>query len=74
MRQSRLASLLTYTVLVCATLIALFPVFWTATTSIKQPVDTFANPPKLSIEGFFISPRTVGLVCSGATFSRPPTW
>ena len=33
-----------------------------------------ANTPKLSIGGFFISPSTFGLVCSGATFSRPPVW
>ena len=60
MRQSRLASLLTYTVLVCATLIALFPVFWTATTSIKQPVDTFANPPKfVSFEPTFKNYRAL---------------
>jgi len=34
-------------VLVAATLFALFPLFWTLTTSIKDRKDSFANPPKL---------------------------
>ena len=35
---------------------------------------SFANVPKLSMDGFFITPSTVGSVCSGATFKWPPTW
>lgn len=35
-----------YAVLGCCVLIALFPVFWTISTSIKQRIDTFVLPPK----------------------------
>lgn len=39
-------NLLSYLGLMLASLIALFPVFWTVTTSIKQRDDTFVFPPK----------------------------
>lgn len=39
-------NLLTYLGLLLASFIALFPVFWTVTTSIKQRDDTFVFPPK----------------------------
>jgi ABC-type glycerol-3-phosphate transport system permease component len=35
-----------YGVLVIAVVVALFPVFWTVSTSIKTRVDSFANPPR----------------------------
>jgi ABC-type glycerol-3-phosphate transport system permease component len=46
MRPSRAGTIAAYATLIVAIVIALFPVFWTATTSIKQPVDTLVNPPK----------------------------
>lgn len=42
----RLGWVLSYLVLVLASLIALFPVFWTVSTSVKQRSDTFVFPPK----------------------------
>ena len=45
-RHRRVARLLSYVVLVIAVLVALFPLFWTVSTSIKSRVDAFANPPK----------------------------
>ena len=42
----RLANALSYGLLGLAALIALFPVFWTVSTSIKQRADTFVMPPK----------------------------
>lgn len=44
--RKRLASGLSYLVLFLASFIALFPVFWTVSTSIKQRDDTFVFPPK----------------------------
>lgn len=35
-----------YVILIAAAFIALFPIFWTISTSIKQRADTFALPPK----------------------------
>jgi ABC-type glycerol-3-phosphate transport system permease component len=40
------ANALSYLVLLAACFIALFPVFWTVSTSIKQRSDTFVFPPK----------------------------
>jgi ABC-type glycerol-3-phosphate transport system permease component len=37
---------LSYAVLGGAVLVALFPIFWTFSTSVKSRVDAFANPPK----------------------------
>jgi multiple sugar transport system permease protein len=37
-----------YAALVIATLFALFPLFWTVSTSVKNRIDTFANPPKFT--------------------------
>jgi ABC-type glycerol-3-phosphate transport system permease component len=46
-RRRRFAGdLAAYLTLVAAVFIALFPVFWTISTSIKQRVDTFVLPPK----------------------------
>ncbi len=45
-RGSRLGRIASYTALAVATFSALFPLFWTVSTSIKNRVDTFANPPK----------------------------
>lgn len=42
----KLGSGLSYLVLFIASFIALFPVFWTVSTSIKQRSDTFVFPPK----------------------------
>lgn len=42
----KLGSGLSYLVLFFASFIALFPVFWTVSTSIKQRSDTFVFPPK----------------------------
>ena len=44
--RKRVVNGLSYLGLLCATFIALFPVFWTVSTSIKQRDDTFAFPPK----------------------------
>jgi ABC-type glycerol-3-phosphate transport system permease component len=44
--RSRIATALSYGVLLVATFIALFPVYWTVATSIKQRDDTFVFPPK----------------------------
>ncbi len=41
-----LSSALSYLVLLVASFIALFPVYWTVSTSIKQRDDTFVFPPK----------------------------
>jgi ABC-type glycerol-3-phosphate transport system permease component len=46
-KASRLGRAASYAALLIAIVVALFPVFWTATTSIKQPIDALANPPKL---------------------------
>jgi multiple sugar transport system permease protein len=45
-RGSRLGRGASYAALVVATFTAMFPLFWTVSTSIKNRVDTFANPPK----------------------------
>ena len=42
----RLAAAASYAILVVASLIALFPLFWTLSTSIKSRNDTFTLPPK----------------------------
>jgi ABC-type glycerol-3-phosphate transport system permease component len=42
----RAGILASYAVLLIATLIALFPIFWTISTSIKVRADTFAIPPR----------------------------
>ena len=44
--RKHLANGLSYLALLIASLIALFPVYWTVTTSIKQRDDTFVFPPK----------------------------
>jgi len=44
-RGSPLGRVASYAVLVLATGAALFPIFWTISTSIKTRVDSFANPP-----------------------------
>ena len=44
--RKHLANGLSYLALLLASLIALFPVYWTVTTSIKQRDDTFVFPPK----------------------------
>ena len=41
-----LANGLSYAGLLLASFIALFPVYWTVSTSIKQRDDTFVFPPK----------------------------
>jgi ABC-type glycerol-3-phosphate transport system permease component len=46
MRKSRLGTAAAYVALGAAMIVALFPVFWTASTSIKNRVDTFADPPR----------------------------
>lgn len=43
---SRAGRIVSYSILICATLVALFPLFWTVSTSIKRRVDSYANPPK----------------------------
>lgn len=45
-RRSMLGNLAAYAVLGTSIFIALFPVFWTISTSIKQRVDTFVLPPR----------------------------
>lgn len=45
-RGSRSGRVVATATLVGATVVALFPVFWTISTSIKNRVDTFANPPR----------------------------
>ena len=35
--------------LVVASIAALFPIYWTVATSLKNRIDTFANPPKFEI-------------------------
>lgn len=45
-RGSRSGRVASYVVLVAATCAALFPLFWTISTSIKSRVDSFAIPPK----------------------------
>ena len=42
-RRGRVAS---YAILVAATVVALFPIFWTVSTSIKDRVDSYALPPR----------------------------
>lgn len=37
---------MSYAILIGATLVALFPLFWTVSTSIKRRVDSYANPPR----------------------------
>lgn len=44
--RNRLINALSYLGLLLASLIALFPVYWTVSTSIKQRDDTFVFPPK----------------------------
>ncbi len=44
--RKRLAGGLSYLVLLLAAFVALFPVYWTVSTSIKQRDDTFVFPPK----------------------------
>jgi ABC-type glycerol-3-phosphate transport system permease component len=41
-----LGRFVSYLLLIAAMLVALFPVFWTLSTSVKNRVDTFANPPR----------------------------
>lgn len=45
-RRRRAARVLSYLVLGVAVLAALFPIFWTVSTSVKSRVDAFADPPK----------------------------
>lgn len=45
-RKRLVRDLAAYAVLLLAVIIALFPLFWTISTSIKQRVDTFVLPPK----------------------------
>jgi multiple sugar transport system permease protein len=45
-RKRLLADMLAYGLLAIAVLMALFPIFWTISTSIKQRADTFVLPPK----------------------------
>mgnify|MGYP000867452454 CR=1 FL=1 len=45
-RRSPLGLAATYATLVLATVIALFPIFWTVSTAIKERVDTYTVPPK----------------------------
>ena len=44
--RKKIATWLSYLCLLLASFIALFPVYWTITTSIKQRDDTFVFPPK----------------------------
>ncbi len=44
--RSRVSVALSYLVLIFAALTALFPLFWTVSTSIKSRVDAFADPPR----------------------------
>lgn len=46
-RRKTIAQVLSYAVLCLAALVALFPVFWTISTSIKARADTFALPPRV---------------------------
>jgi ABC-type glycerol-3-phosphate transport system permease component len=45
-RRKAIGNAAAYATLLAAVLMALFPVFWTVSTSIKQRVDTFVLPPK----------------------------
>lgn len=45
-RGSRTGRFLSYVALLVATAVALFPLFWTVSTSIKSRVDSFASPPR----------------------------
>ncbi len=45
-RGSRWGRIVSYAILIGATLVALFPLFWTVSTSVKRRVDSYANPPK----------------------------
>ena len=45
-RKRLVGDLAAYAALLLAVIIALFPLFWTVSTSIKQRVDTFVLPPK----------------------------
>lgn len=45
-RRSRRGTVTAYAVLAVATAFALFPIFWTVSTSIKNRVDSFAIPPR----------------------------
>lgn len=45
-RPVRWGTLLSYAFLIAASLVALFPLFWTISTSIKTRVDSYAIPPK----------------------------
>ncbi|MFZ9672352.1 MAG: carbohydrate ABC transporter permease [Candidatus Nanopelagicaceae bacterium] len=42
----KLDKLISYTILIIAVFAAMFPIFWTISTSIKTRVDTFSLPPK----------------------------
>jgi ABC-type glycerol-3-phosphate transport system permease component len=44
-RRGRIAA---HVVLVVASVSALFPIYWTVATSLKNRIDTFANPPKFA--------------------------
>lgn len=48
-RRRLLADALSYALLGIAVLAALFPIFWTVSTSIKQRADTFVLPPKFLV-------------------------
>lgn len=45
-KRKRLHVGIAYVVLTMATIVALFPVFWTLSTSVKKRVDSFAIPPR----------------------------
>jgi len=45
-RRSRVTVVLSYVILLAAMVTALFPLLWTLSTSIKNRVDAFANPPR----------------------------
>jgi multiple sugar transport system permease protein len=47
MHRSRLGVITTYGVLFGSVLVALFPIFWTVSTSLKTRVDTLSFPPKI---------------------------
>ncbi|RWE05939.1 MAG: carbohydrate ABC transporter permease [Mesorhizobium sp.] len=47
MARRHLSNLCCYALLFSASLISLFPVFWTLSTSIKQRADTFVLPPRI---------------------------
>lgn len=67
-RSGRWANRVSHLVLVLAALAALFPIYWTVATSLKNRIDTFSDPPKFV--RFAATTRNYGDLFRNGEFTR----